>query len=83
MFQEKKPSRRIELPELVDTHEAAKILGRSAVTLKRWRHEGIGPNWIELEGRVSYDLAVLSEYIRRNTRVASLRAAMEETREAV
>ena len=83
MFQEKKPSRRIELPELVDTHEAAKILGRSAVTLKRWRHEGIGPNWIELEGRVSYDLAVLSEYIRRNTRVASVRAAMEETREAV
>jgi hypothetical protein len=83
MLQEKKPPRRTELPELVDTHEAAKILGRSAATLKRWRHEGIGPNWIELEGRVSYDLAVLLEYIRRNTRVASVRAAMEETREAV
>jgi hypothetical protein len=83
MFNEKKPPRRIELPELVDTHEAARILGRSAVTLKRWRHEGIGPNWIELEGRVSYDVAVLLEYIRRNTRVASVRAAMEEAREAV
>jgi predicted site-specific integrase-resolvase len=67
----------------VDTHEAARILGRSAATLKRWRHEGIGPNWIELEGRVSYDLAVLLEYIRKNTRVASVRAALEETREAV
>lgn len=73
----------IQIPELVDTHHAAKILGRSAATLKRWRHEGIGPNWIELEGRVSYDVAVLLEHIRKNTRVASVRAAMEETREAV
>ena len=80
---QKKPPRRIDLPELVDTNEAARILGRSAVTLKRWRSEGIGPNWIELEGRVSYDVAVLADYIRRNTRVASVRAAMEEAREAV
>ena len=80
---QKKPPRRIALPELVDTNEAARILGRSAVTLKRWRSEGIGPNWIELEGRVSYDVAVLADYIRRNTRVASVRAAMEEAREAV
>ena len=71
------------VPELVDTRRAAAILGRSAATLKRWRCEGIGPNWIELEGRVSYDLAVLLEYIRRNTRVASVRAVMEETPEAV
>jgi hypothetical protein len=83
MLQEKKPSRRVELPQLVDTHEAARVLGRSAVTLKRWRHEGIGPNWVELEGRVSYDVAVLAEYIRKNTRVASVRAAMENAREAV
>ena len=72
-----------ELPQLVDTHEAAVILGRSSATLKRWRHEGIGPDWVELEGRVSYDVAVLVDYIRRNTRVASVRAAMEEAREAV
>ena len=45
--------------------------------------EGVGPNWIELQGRVSYDVNVLLEYIQRNTRVASVRAAMEETREAV
>ena len=82
MFHEKKAPQR-EIPKLVDTHEAAKILGRSAATLKRWRHEGIGPNWIEMEGRVSYDVNVLLEFIRKNTRVASVRAAMEETREAV
>jgi len=71
------------LPHLVNTHEAAALLGRSAATLKRWRCEGVGPNWIELQGRVSYDVNVLLEYIQRNTRVASVRAAMEEAREAV
>ena len=71
------------IPQLVDTHRAAQILGRSAATLKRWRHEGIGPDWIEIEGRVSYDVKVLLEYIQKSTRIASVRAAMEEIREAV
>jgi len=75
----KKPA----IPQLVNTHQAAEILGRSAATLKRWRAEGVGPNWIELQGRVSYDVNVLVEYIQKNTRVASVRAAMEGTREAV
>jgi hypothetical protein len=74
----KKPA----LPQLVNTRKAAEILGRSAATLKRWRAEGVGPNWIELHGQVSYDVNVLLEYIQKNTRVASVRAAMEETREA-
>jgi hypothetical protein len=73
----------VAVPKLVDARKAAEILGRSPATLKRWRYEGIGPDWIELEGRVSYDVGVLLEYIRKNTRVASVRAAMEETREAV
>jgi hypothetical protein len=68
------------LPQLVDTRRAAEILGRSPATLKRWRCQGTGPSWIEIEGRVSYDLAVLLEYIRENTRVPSVRAAMEESR---
>jgi len=42
-----------------------------------------GPNWIELEGKVSYDVTVLLTYIVENTRVASVRARMEETREAL
>ena len=51
----KKPA----MPQLVNTRKAAEILGRSAATLKRWRAEGVGPNWIELQGRVSYDVNVL------------------------
>ena len=68
------------IPELVATDRAAEILGRSPATLKRWRCEGIGPEYVEIEGRVRYDLNVLLDFIRKNTRVPSVRAAMEETR---
>jgi hypothetical protein len=63
------------VPQLVDTKEAAKILGRSAATLKRWRQEAKGPDFVMIERRVSYDLKVLLDYIQRNTRVSSVRAA--------
>jgi len=53
----------IPFPTLVDTREAARILGRSVATLKRWRYEGTGPNWMELQGRVSYDVSVLLEFL--------------------
>ncbi len=63
------------VPDLVTTKEAAKILGRSPATLKRWRYEGTGPDFILIQGRVSYDKQVLLDYIQRNTRVSSVRAA--------
>jgi hypothetical protein len=50
---------------------------QSPDTLRRWRYEGIGPNYVKMEGSVSYDIAVLEEYIRKNTRVPSVRAEME------
>jgi hypothetical protein len=75
--------RQERIPQLVNTRRAAEILGRSPATLKRWRYEGIGPDYVAMEGRVSYDVAVLLEYIRQNTRVPSVRAAMEESREAL
>jgi hypothetical protein len=79
-----KPAQHSAITRLVSTRNAAEILGRSPGTLKRWWHEGIGgPNWIELEGKVSYDVGALLDYIQKNMRVASVRAAMEETRETV
>jgi hypothetical protein len=75
--------RHLHLPEFVATKRAAEILGRSPETLKRWRYEGTGPQYVVFEGRVSYDVGVLLEYITKNTRVPSVRAAMEETREVV
>jgi hypothetical protein len=38
------------IPELVDTHRAAEILGRSANTLKSRRAEGVGPDYVEIAG---------------------------------
>ena len=76
-------TRQLLIPQLVDTHRAAEILGRSAATLKRWRCEGTGPSWVEIEGRVSYDVAVLLDYIRKNTRMPSVRAMQEDTRGVV
>lgn len=51
-----------QIPELVATRRAAQILGRSPATLKRWR----------------YDLRVRLDFIEKNTRVPSVRAALEE-----
>jgi hypothetical protein len=68
------------IPQLVDTHRAAEILGRSANTLKRWRAEGVGPDYIEIAGRVRYDVAVLVDFIKKNTRTPSVRAMLEDAR---
>ena len=70
----------LQIPELVNTRRAAEILGRSTVTLKRWKFEGVGPDWVEIQGRVSYDVAVLLEFIRKNTRTPSVRAMLEDER---
>jgi len=71
------------IPQLLNTRKAAEILGRSPATLKRWRYEGVGPAYVEIAGRVSYDLSVLVDFINANTRVPSVRAYMEESREAL
>ena len=75
--------RQERIPQLVNTRKAAEILGRSPATLKRWRYEGIGPEYVEMEHRVSYDVGALLEYIRENTRTPSVRAYMEESRGAL
>jgi hypothetical protein len=71
------------IPELVDTRKAAEILGRSKNTLKRWRYEGVGPDYVVIRKRVLYDIGVLLEFIRKNTRVPSVRVAMETFRGAL
>jgi hypothetical protein len=71
------------IPQLVNTRKAAEILGRSPNTLKRWRYEGVGPAYVEIEGRVSYDVGTLIDYINENTKLPSVRAYMEDTREAL
>jgi hypothetical protein len=72
--------RKNTVPEVVDTRRAAEILGRSPATLKRWRAEEIGPDYIEIEGLVRYDVAVLVDFLKKNTRTPSVRAMLEDER---
>ena len=75
---------RLKRGPILSTHgKLPNCFGSRSPRSKRFRHKRISPNWIEMEGRISYDVAVLPDFIRKNTRVASVRAAMEETREAV
>jgi hypothetical protein len=77
------PVNRGGIPQLVDTRAAAAVLSRSVNTLKRWRYQGVGPDYVVFQGRVRYDVAVLRDYIAKHTRVPSVRASMEETRGAL
>lgn len=70
-----------ENSNLVDTRQAALHMGRSPATLKRWRYEGVGPEYIVYRGRVRYDVGVLARFNDENTRMPSVRAAMEADRE--
>ena len=65
----------------VTTEVAARMIGRSPATLKRWRYEGVGPEYIVYRGRVRYDVGVLARFNDENTRMPSVRAAMEADRE--
>ena len=46
-------------PEYVPDIVAARIIGASAPTLRRWRHEGCGPKFCRLGGLVRYKLSDL------------------------
>lgn len=73
-----------ETPQLLNTRDAAKLLGRSPATLKRWRHQGTGPDYIQIKKRVSYDREVLLKFIQHHTKKPSVRAHDEDsTREAI
>ena len=71
----KKVAKIASLPQLVYPQRSAEIPGWSVNALKRWRYEDVGTEWVELEGRVGYDVKVLLAYIEKNTRVPSLRPA--------
>lgn len=37
------------IPHLVNTRKAAELLGPLTATLTRWRFEGVGPAYVEIE----------------------------------
>jgi hypothetical protein len=69
--------------KLIDTKAAAEMLALPEGTLKGWRSREVGPKWVKLGRDVRYDVADLLDYVRKNTRVPSVRAFVEEKRGAL
>ena len=53
---------------LINEIEAARILGLSPKTLRRWRWAGKEPQFLKIGGAVRYDLAVLEAFIEASRR---------------
>jgi predicted DNA-binding transcriptional regulator AlpA len=70
----------LTMPKLISTKQAAEMLGTSQGTLKSWRSRGTGPKWVKLGAAVRYDVEELLDFIKRNTRVPSVRALVEDRR---
>ena len=55
-------------PALVNEHEAARRLGLSVKTLRRWRWAGKGPPFIKIGAAVRYDPHDLAEFVALSRR---------------
>ena len=51
---------------MIDTAEAAELLGVSTGWLRRRRCAGLGPAYIKLGGRVRYDVEDLTNFLLAN-----------------
>jgi predicted DNA-binding transcriptional regulator AlpA len=56
---------------LVRETEAARVLGLSVRTLKKWRWSGRGPKFLRLNGAVRYDRADLEAFISSARRTST------------
>jgi predicted site-specific integrase-resolvase len=55
------------LPRLLDEKQAARIMAVSVAALRRWRHEGRGPQFVRLERCVRYDLRTIERFLAQNS----------------
>jgi Helix-turn-helix domain len=55
------------LPQMIDEKQAARVLAVSVAALRRWRHEGRGPQFARLERCVRYDVRELMRFLERNS----------------
>lgn len=53
--------------KLINTQQAAELLGLKRRTLEDWRWQGKGPDYIPIGGRVMYDPEALQRWLDANT----------------
>ena len=58
-------------PPLVNEHEAARLLGLSVKTLRRWRWAGKPPRFLKIGSAVRYDPAELASFIEAARRTST------------
>ena len=58
--------------------QLSEMLGVPEGTLWYWRSVGLGPTFHKLEGSIRYDVDDVEAYVKRNRRIPSVRAYMEE-----
>ncbi len=56
---------------LIDEHEAARILGLSVKTLRRWRWAGKPPRFLKIGAAVRYDPTELAAFIEAARRTST------------
>ena len=54
-----------ELASFLSQVDTARVLCVSRRTLERWRHNGVGPRFLYVDGRVVYRKSDLNEWIQR------------------
>jgi hypothetical protein len=52
---------------LLTEAEVAHFLGKSTITLGRWRREGYGPEWVRVGRSPRYSRQSLSAFMRANS----------------
>ncbi len=58
-------------PALVKEHEAARVLGLSVKTLRRWRWAGRPPTFVKIGSAVRYDVRVLADLVESCRRAST------------
>jgi excisionase family DNA binding protein len=67
------------MEQLLDQHEAAKLLGISVRTLERHRLTGTGPRFARIGRLVRYRQSDIAEYIEQNIRTSTSSALLTDT----
>lgn len=67
----------MSLERLLNSSEAARILGTKPRTLESWRYRGCGPRYVFMSGRaVRYRIQDLEEWVEERLRTSTMDAAI-------